>query len=1002
MSRFWWHCIRLFSWLCTTAYYRAFRVEHAERIPSTGPVLFVVNHPNALVDGGAVLRAVPRPVCMAAKSTLFSVPVLGWMLRKLGALPVHRPRDKTGPGGGRQNLKMFDAFTRHFHEGGAAVIFPEGLSHLDPHLKEVKSGAARMVLDAEAEYDFGLGLQVVPIGLHFEPAAEFRGEVDVRIGTPFTVTDLKDTHRRTAIRTVQERIADGLRPLILHLEDVELEPLVRGIAEVYDEYQQAEGGAFEPRPRAQVVQITGAALNHFLVADPEAVELAREKYEWYERLARRTGVRPDAITGHEHPVRTWLAFGTLVLRVVLGFPLFLFGLLTGYLPYRLTDVVARHFAKAEGDVSIPIFRIAWGAIVFGVFWGGLSLVALLWSESWGFTVAFLGLMIACGFYAHYYADRLTRWRARMEGMRPLRRPGVPQVAEAREDLLTYVGGLATRYAQESDAVLIPPRRKKWIRRIPWRRLAAVALLGVVVWFAWGLRGRSVSELGGEISPWQDLPTERAEASLRSDAATLATILDTLDELEARMRVLRAGFESGERDYLDEEDATAIRQALLTYLNCRASLFRMAWFYRQPDRPGEDVQSARAFQLAYAAAVELVRRGMQFVEVFDGKPRAIRKLNEGDPAWGLPPDTYDRVRANLANSEVLEELTGARRRFEAMDTYDTVVEEEWPPHFARIFLSARQGTRIIDRLAEKLWGYKWDAALARATRTVGEGRYELSRFFAVLIGKVRVRGGDLVHGLITQAQVEWLRDTQLQPGDILLERRNWALSNVLLPGFWTHAALYIGGVEGLTDLGILDDEGVRTHLAALEHPDAHGRPVVVLEALGQGVVLNTLEYSVGEADAVCVLRPRMERADLAACVARAMRHHGKPYDFDFDFFSADRLVCTELVYRAYQGKVAFELQEILGRQTLPAIRILEKWAAERDTPDAQMDLICFLDSNEDAGHAEVGDEARLLETLGRPGLTVLQGHGGSSRTPRIVLLVLAVLLLGALFILRPRR
>ena len=177
--------------------------------------------------------------------------------------------------------------------------------------------------------------------------------------------------------------------------------------------------------------------------------------------------------------------------------------------------------------------------------------------------------------------------------------------------------------------------------------------------------------------------------------------------------------------------------------------------------------------------------------------------------------------------------------------------------------------------------------------------------------------------------------------------------------------------------------------------------MVLEALGQGVVLNTLEYSVGEADAVCVLRPRLGRERIAACVARAMRHHGKPYDFDFDFLSADRLVCTELVYRAYQGSVTFELVEILGRPTLPAIQILEKWNAERGLEEAQLEVICFLDSNEAQGRAEVGDTARLLETLDRPGLTVLQGHGGSSRIPYLVLLVLTVLLLGALLVLRPR-
>jgi len=293
-------------------------------------------------------------------------------------------------------------------------------------------------------------------------------------------------------------------------------------------------------------------------------------------------------------------------------------------------------------------------------------------------------------------------------------------------------------------------------------------------------------------------------------------------------------------------------------------------------------------------------------------------------------------------------------------------------------------------------------VARAKRKIGKGRYELSRFFAVAIGKVRVRSGELAHGLIDQAQVDWLRKEHLRPGDILLERRNWALSNVFLPGFWTHAALYIGGVDGLGELGILDHDAVQPHLDALRTTDGHGNPRVVLEALGPGVVLNTLEYSVGAADAVCVLRPRMGQAAIADAVARAMRHCGKPYDFDFDFFSADRLVCTELVYKAYQGPIDFELQEIMGRKTLPAIEILRKYVEERDQPDAQLEFVCFLDSIEEEGVARVGSEARLLETLARPGLTVLQDHGGSSRTPRLVLVVLLSLLLVGLLIFRRRR
>ncbi len=989
--------IRGFSWLCVTIYYRAFRVEGGDRIPMDGPVLFVANHPNALVDGGAVLLAVPRPVCMAAKSTLFSVPVLGWMLRKLGALPVYRPADRHGKG--RENLTMFAAFTDLFQQGGAAVMFPEGVSHIAPELKEVKSGAARLALDAEADTDFRLGLEVVPIGLHFEPASQFRGEVHVRIGEPFRVNDLKDVHRHEAIRTVQKRIADGLRPLMLHIDDVGLEPLVRGIAEVYDDYQQSQSGHLAPRPRAEVVQIAGSCLNHFLVTDPQAVEIAQEKLDTYEHLSRSLRVGADALESHARPVRTWIAFLGLAIRVVLGFPLFLIGALTSFVPYRLTAVAARRGAAKEGADTLPILRITWGAIFFGAFWGLICLVVLIWSRSPLFTIFFFVMMLGCAFYARFYVERLATWKSRMRGLRPLVRPGIGRVAAAREDLLAYVDELVERYSEATDAPLLTPRKVKWYRRVPWRAAIAVGTLGLLVWFLWGLRDADVAELSGGPSPWTTLDAEHAHAMLASDAGALESVLETLEALQIRMRVLRAEFDAAEREILDERDAREVRQALLTYLNCRATLFRLAWFYRRPDRVGEPQTSDRAFLLSYTAALELCRRGMQLIHVFEGCPDSIRKLNEGDAAWGLPPDTYDRVRRNLANQEVYDELAAAAAHFGRMSREATVGGDA---RWGRLWASATAGEAVVGQLAASQAKYKWDAAVVRAKRSIGSGRYEFSKFIAVLIGKVHVRSGDLAHGLIDQAQVDWLRETQLEPGDILLERRNWALSNVLLPGFWTHAALYIGGVDGLGELGILDHEGVLPHLEALATTDGAGNPKVVLEALGVGVVLNTLEYSVGEADAVCVLRPRMSREKIAEAVAGAMRHHGKPYDFDFDFFSADRLVCTELVYKAYQGGIEFSLQEIMGRQTLPAIEILKKWERERGGPDDQLEFVCFLDSDEDGGVARISDEARLVETLDRPGFTFLQEHGGSSRVPRLVLIVLASLVLLTLLVLPRRR
>jgi hypothetical protein len=57
----------------------------------------------------------------------------------------------------------------------------------------------------------------------------------------------------------------------------------------------------------------------------------------------------------------------------------------------------------------------------------------------------------------------------------------------------------------------------------------------------------------------------------------------------------------------------------------------------------------------------------------------------------------------------------------------------------------------------------------------------------------------------------------------------------------------------------------------------------------------------------------------------LTHRGKPYDFLFDFRTADRLVCTEVVYRGFHGiaPVHFHLREVGGWLCLPAEEFLNQ-------------------------------------------------------------------------------
>ena len=75
-------------------YFRRIEVAGLEHVPSDTPVIFVLNHPNALVDPCFLLCLAPRRVSFLAKAPLFHMPVIGSLVRALDSLPVYRSQDE--------------------------------------------------------------------------------------------------------------------------------------------------------------------------------------------------------------------------------------------------------------------------------------------------------------------------------------------------------------------------------------------------------------------------------------------------------------------------------------------------------------------------------------------------------------------------------------------------------------------------------------------------------------------------------------------------------------------------------------------------------------------------------------------------------------------------------------------------------------------------------------------------------------------------------------------
>jgi hypothetical protein len=228
-------------------------------------------------------------------------------------------------------------------------------------------------------------------------------------------------------------------------------------------------------------------------------------------------------------------------------------------------------------------------------------------------------------------------------------------------------------------------------------------------------------------------------------------------------------------------------------------------------------------------------------------------------------------------------------------------------------------------------------------------------------------------LISGAQIAAMAP-RLEPGDIFLERREWYLSNIGLPGFWSHSALYIGtpaerrrffddpAVKAWVRTQGREDGDFEALLRSVRPPTSAGCLALqedfhvprVIEAVSEGVCFTTLEHSAA-ADSIVALRPRLSKQEKAAAILRAYQYAGRPYDFNFDFSTDSTLVCTELVYKAYEPQggskgLSLRLKEMLGRKTLPANDIARQFDAELGTPDQQLDFVLFLDGHERGGVA----------------------------------------------------
>ena len=440
--------------LALRVFFRRLEIRHRERLDQAGPMLIVSNHPNTLMDPLVVAANRRRPIAFLAKSTFFKNPVSRAIFLSGNCIPIYRRQDaESGDSGvtpeelAARNEAAFSKCYDYFDQGGTIQIFPEGTSISERRLRPLKTGAARICLGAEARHDFRLGVKILPIGINYFDPSRFRSDVFVNIGKPILVADYAEAYRAdpdAAADALTEEIRRRLEQRLVITRDAAEDELVLQIERTFGEHliPDDEETLYDNFLLSRALL---EAVPYFEQHDPARLTAVREKLSAYLRELAALGLTDEALESSRGAGHRWTRAAVSGLKVVLGFPLYLYGAVNNYLPYILPSLIARRATK-DLEFVAPIMMVT-GILTFGLSYGVQIGLMHHFTRNWAWTALYALSLPLAGFYALSYWQNLSARRRRLRTLRLFRtqRPVLESLLRQRHEILRLLGDARTAY-----------------------------------------------------------------------------------------------------------------------------------------------------------------------------------------------------------------------------------------------------------------------------------------------------------------------------------------------------------------------------------------------------------------------------------------------------------------------------------------------------------------------------------------------------------------------------
>jgi glycerol-3-phosphate O-acyltransferase / dihydroxyacetone phosphate acyltransferase len=405
-------CIRFIFRITNRFYFKTLHIKGVENIPKTGPVFLVANHPSSFMDPLVIGTLANRELFFLAKGTLFQNKFSRRLLHQLNMIPIYRSQESTDQS--EKNKEVFFHCVQHFAKGGAILVFPEGISITERKINKIKTGTARICFETQEQHDNNFGLKIVVIGLNYSNPHQFQSDLFVNIDEPIEVSQYFELYKKDQLKgthALTEEIRLRLEKRVIAIQDSNVDQLVAKIELIYKS-QLTKNSALSENDMEREFKITKTiidSVHHFIEHEPERIRRFTQEVDAYLHMLDSLTLNDNLIRGIEKS-RPFLEALKASLYLMFGFPVFVFGFVNNYLPFKIPRWTAGFISQRKeffGAISISI-----GTLSFLIFYFLQIFLVKRFFSDWKIVLVYASLLPLTGLFAYHYYKRSLEIRSK--------------------------------------------------------------------------------------------------------------------------------------------------------------------------------------------------------------------------------------------------------------------------------------------------------------------------------------------------------------------------------------------------------------------------------------------------------------------------------------------------------------------------------------------------------------------------------------------------------------